>query len=84
VATAEDDVLLSTASRLLLHTQLQLEAEGYSRDLVSAGIKRARKTAEFRAKPIRADIYDTAYLDILAHELHGVKEWVTKELEGNT
>ena len=70
---------LDTATRILADLQMQLEHEGYAGPLVTAGLERARSSAAKKAAPIRPEVYNAAFLDLLVAELRGVRSWLKRE-----
>lgn len=72
------DSYLTTATRLLAETQIQLEAEGFPPTLVARGLERAQSSAQAKARPISPAIYGQAFLDLLVDELKGVREWMQR------
>lgn len=74
-----DDATLQEVARLMLSVQMQLESRGYRRQLVRAGIRRARGMAMDKTKFLSPAIYSRGFLDCLKAELVHVQTWLDQE-----
>ena len=80
-ANGQGATYLVQATQMVATTELLLRARGYHPELVRRGISRAYGIAEFKARPLSAELKGRAFLEFLADEFSHVERWMDKQLD---
>jgi hypothetical protein len=75
---------LQIAANLIAQEQIRLELSGHHPPLVSAALKRARRSAQKKAEPLSSSIRDQAFFELLTREIQDVESWMSAELNSST